>query len=193
MEAVGEDRFLVGFAVVVGVLVDEEHVVWFGVAGFPMRVAGHGGDPEAALVVEGELDGVGEVGEFFFGGEEVDFIAGGGGEGGEGLVAVEVFGGAVFFAGAVVRLDFGKGDGFGIGGGEVEGFALGGAPDRLVAVCAHLREFFELGRVVDGAEGFVAAAVNVDPIGDFVVFFPEPVFFEDGGFDFFVFFREKDT
>jgi hypothetical protein len=118
VEAVGEDRFLVGFAVVVGVLVDEEHVVWFGVAGFPMRVAGHGGDPEAALVVEGELDGVGEVGEFFFGGEEVDFVAGGGGEGSEGFVAVEIFGAAVFLARAVVGFNFGEGDGFGIGGGD---------------------------------------------------------------------------
>ena len=177
VELVGEDRFLVGFAVVVGVFEDEELVVGLGVAGFPMRVGGHGGDPEAALVIEGDLDGVGEVGEFLFGGEEVDFVAGGGGEGGEGFVAVEVFGGAVFRAGAVVGFDFGKGKGFGIGGGEVEGFALRGGPDRLVAGGAHLFEFFELGRVVDRAEGFVATTVDVDAVGDLVVFFPKPVFF----------------
>jgi len=179
VEAVGEDRFFVGFAIVVGVLVDEEHVVWFGVAGFPMGVGGHGGDPEAAFVIEGELDGIGEIGEFLFGSEEVDLVAGCGGEGGEGFVAVEVFGGAVLFARAVVGFDFGEGRGFGIGGGEVEGFPLGGGPDRLVTVRAHFLKFFKLGRVIDGPEGVVAAAVDVDAVGDFVVFLPEPVFFAD--------------
>ena len=177
---IGEDRFFVGFAVVVGVFEDEEFVVGFGVAGFPMRVGGHGGHPEAALIVEGDLDGVGEVGEFFFGGEKVDLVAGGGGEGSEGVVSVEVFGAAVFLAGAVVGFDFGKGSCFGIGGSEIEGFSLGGGPDRLVAGDTHLLEFFKLGGVVDGAEGFVASSVNVDAIGDLVVFLPDPVFLEDG-------------
>jgi len=80
VEVIGENGFLICFAVVVGVFEDKELVVWFGVAGFVVGVGGHGGDPEAALVVEGELDGIGEVGEFFFGSEEIDFVAGRGSE-----------------------------------------------------------------------------------------------------------------
>lgn len=179
MEIVGEDDFLVGFAVVVGVFVNEELVVGLGIAGFPMWVGGHGGDPKTALVVEGDLNGVGEVGEFFFGGEEVDLVAGSEGEGGEGVVAVKVFGATVLFAGAVVGFDLGERGGFGIGGGEVEGFSLSRGPDGAVAVGAHLLELFELGGIVFRAEGIVTAAVNVDAVGDFVVFFPEPVFFGD--------------
>jgi len=180
VELIGEDDFFVGFAVVVAVFVDEEHVVWLGVTGLPVRVAGHGGDPEAALVVEGELDGVGEFGEFFLGGEEVDLVAGSGAEGGEGFFSVKVFGGAVLFTGFVVGFDFGELLGSGIGGGKIEGFSLGGGPDGAVAVGAHLFEFFELGGVVFGSVGAMAFSVDVDAVGDLVVFFPEPVFFADG-------------
>jgi len=188
VEIFGEDNFLVCFAIVVGVFVNEELVVWLGIAGSPMGVGGHGGDPEAALVVEGDLDRVGEVGEFFFGGEEFDFVAGCEGEGGNGIVAIEVFSGAVFTGRTVVGFDLGEGDGFGIGSGEIEGLALGGGPDRLVANGAHLFKFFEFGWVVLGAEGIVAATVDVDSVGDLIVFFPDPVFFEDGGLDFLVVF-----
>ena len=63
VEVVGEDGFFVGATVRVGVFEDDEFVVWFPVAGFVVWVGRHGGDPEAAAVVEGHLDGVGEVGE----------------------------------------------------------------------------------------------------------------------------------
>ena len=76
MELVGEDGFFVGFAVVVGVLVDEEHIVWFWVAGLPMWVAGHGGDPEAALVIKGNLRWVREVGEFFLRSKKLHLVSG---------------------------------------------------------------------------------------------------------------------
>ena len=56
-----------------------------------------------------------------------------------------------------------------------------GGPDGLIANGAHFLEFFELGRVVDGAERTVATTVDVNAVGDLVVFFPDPVFFEDGG------------
>jgi len=51
----------------------------------------------------------------------------------------------------------------------------------MVTVGGELLELFEFGRVVDGAEGAVASAVDMDPVGDFVVFFPHPVFFANGG------------
>ena len=114
-------------------------------------------------------------------GLEFDFVAWCGGKGGDGFLAVEVFGGAVFIAGVIVGFDFGERFGSGIGCGEVEGFTLDRGPDRLVAYGAHLLELLELGRVVHGAEGLVAAAINVDSVGDFVVFLPHPVFFVDGG------------
>ena len=75
MEIAGEGRLFVGFAVVVRVFEDDEFVGGFGVADTVVRVAGHGGNPEAAFVIEGELHWVGEVGEFFFRREELHFIA----------------------------------------------------------------------------------------------------------------------
>ncbi len=105
------------------------------------------------------------------------------GEGGEGFGTVEVFGGAVLVAGPVVGFDFGERGGFGIGGSEIERFALGGGPDGLVAIGGHLLEFFKFGGIVFWAERIVAPAVDVDPVWDFVVFFPVPVFFADGVID----------
>lgn len=71
--------------------------------------------------------------------------------------------------------------GRGICGGEIEGFVGEGGPDGAVAVGGHLLEFLEFVRVVGGTERAVAAAVDVDAVGDFVVLVPEPVFFADGG------------
>lgn len=183
MKLVSEDDFFVCFTIVVGVLVDKKFVIGLGFAGFPVWIGGHGSDPEAVFIVEGDLDRVGQVGEFFFGGKEVNLISGSSGEGGEGVVAVEVFGGAVFVAGPVVGFNFWEVDGFGIGGSEIEGFTLGGGPDGLVAIGGHLLELFKLGWIVFWAERIVASAVDVDPVWDFVVFFPVPVFFADGVID----------
>ena len=84
-EAFDELVKLVGFAVAVGVLADEDVVVGF-FAGFDLGVADGAGDPEAAAFVPAHLDGFddaiglggeeidgealhdGERGEFFFGG-----------------------------------------------------------------------------------------------------------------------------
>ena len=96
MKLVSEDDFFVCFTIVVGVLVDKEFVIGFGFAGFPVWVGWHGGDPESAFIVEGDLDWVGQVGEFFFGSKEINVVSGSSSEGGKGVVAVEVFGGAVF-------------------------------------------------------------------------------------------------
>ena len=183
MKLISEHDFFVCFTIVVGVLVDKEFVIGFGFAGFPVWVGWHGGDPESAFIVEGDLDWVGQVGEFFFGGKEVDFVPRSGGEGSEGFGTVEVFGGAVFMGGAVVGFNFWEADGFGIGGSEVKGFALGGSPNGLVAIGGHLLEFFKFGGIVFWAERIVAPAVDVDPVWNFVVFFPVPVFFADGVID----------
>ena len=183
MKLVSEDDFFVCFTIVVGVLVDKKFVIGLGFAGFPVWIGGHGGDPESAFIVEGDLDWVGQVGEFFFGSKEINVVSGSSSEGGKGVVAVEVFGGAVLVAGPVVGFDLREVDGFGIGGSEIEGFSLGGGPDGLVAIGGHLLEFFKLGWIVFWAERIVAAAVDVDSVWDFVVFFPVPVFFADGVID----------
>ncbi|MFM8419067.1 MAG: hypothetical protein ACKOEQ_02945 [Verrucomicrobiota bacterium] len=52
MQLVGKDGLLVGAAVAVGVLEDEDLVVGPGFAGLVMGIGRGDGDPEAALVVE---------------------------------------------------------------------------------------------------------------------------------------------
>ena len=70
VEAVGEDRLLVGLAVAVGVLEDQDLVVHL-VAGLPVRVARPAGDPEPTPGVERHLHRLGQLGESLLGGEQV--------------------------------------------------------------------------------------------------------------------------
>ena len=62
---------------------------------------------------------------------------------------------------------------------EIEWFAVCRGPHGAVAVGGHLAEFFDFLRVVDGAEGRAAAAVNVDAVGDPVVVSPVPGLVDD--------------
>jgi len=65
-EVLGEGGALVGFAVGIGVLEDDEFVVGLvaGVdVGVDVGVGGGAGDPEAAAAVPAHLDGAGEFGE----------------------------------------------------------------------------------------------------------------------------------
>ena len=134
VQAAGEDGLLVGLPVAVRVLEDQDLVVGLGVAGAPLRVAGHGRDPEPAAVVEGQTDRIGEIGELLLGGEELDLVAGGHGEGLQGLVTRQVVGRTVLgVAGGIVGLHRRQRGRLGVGGGDVELRALGGGPDGAVA------------------------------------------------------------
>ena len=75
VQLVGENGLLVGLAVAIGVLEDQELVVGEGVTRAVVRVGRRRGDPEASLRVEGHLDRLLEVGELLFGGEERDLVA----------------------------------------------------------------------------------------------------------------------
>ena len=112
VEFVGEDGLLVGAAVVVCVLVNEDFIVRKRVAGAVGRVGGHGGDPQAAAVVEGKLHRVGEVGEFLFRGKQFHFVTFRHGQCFFRLIAVKVGLSAVFLAGSVVAGDGWQGMGF---------------------------------------------------------------------------------
>ena len=46
---------------------------------------------------------------------------------------------------------------------------------------SHLAGLADFVRVVVGAEGVVAATIDVHAVGDFEVVVPKPVFFGDGG------------
>ena len=189
VQLVGEDGFLVRLAVAIGVFINEDLVVRQRVAGAVVRVGGHGGDPEAALVVKGELHGIGEVGEFLLAGEELGFVALGQGEAFFGGLAVEVLGAAVFDAGLVVGGHLGQLVGAAVIHGEVLLFAGGDIVNELVTEGGHLAGLFDFVGVVLRAERIVALAVGVDAIQDVVVAVPEPVlllhgFVDEGGVGF---------
>ena len=75
VQAVRENGLLVGLSVMVGVFENEQLVIRLGVARFVVRVTGHGGNPKPPLVVEGELDRIGEIGKLFVGCKELDPVA----------------------------------------------------------------------------------------------------------------------
>ena len=155
MEAIGEHRLLVGFAVAIGVFEDQDLVI-DGHAREVLWVAGHRGDPEPALCVERHLHGIGKLGKLDLRGEEIHLVALldlhhrqrllGGGRGGE-------------------RLDVGL-DRRQIAGPRVVdrvGHRLpsGHVPDPAVADGRHRPELLELGREVHSAVGILPAAVDV--------------------------------
>ena len=74
IKAFDEGGELVGFSVLVGVFEDDDFI-WRGEAGNGVGEGGHGDDPEAATGIKGDLDGVAEFWELFFGSEEADFVA----------------------------------------------------------------------------------------------------------------------
>ncbi len=106
MQAIGKDRFLVGSSVAIGVLVNEDHVVGFGVAWFVVRVAGQGRNPQAALIVKTHLGRVAQVREILLGSKHRDFVAFGQRESLESFFfAFEVVRVAVLLAHAEVRFN----------------------------------------------------------------------------------------
>ena len=169
MKSVGEDRLFVSAAVVVGVFEDEKFVVGLGVARFVVRVAGHGGDPEAAFVVEGKLDWIGEVGKLFVGSEESDPVA---------LGDFNFLRGA--FGGKVSLFGFskiGKRRGLGVGFCDINEPGGGGGPNRLVTNMHHLGELGEFGGIVFRTVRTMAPAKDVHAVRDLVVVSPQPAFF----------------
>ena len=183
VEFISEDRFLIGAAIVVGVLIDEDFVIGECVAGAVVRVDWHGCDPEAAAVVEGHLHGVCEVRKLLFGGEHLDLVALWDGERLQSVVAVEVFLSAIFIAGSVVGFDLGEWGECAVSGGDVKLRAIGGCPDCAVADLGERAHFSNFRGIVFRAERFVAAAIDVDAIEHAVVVEPEPVLVLDGGED----------
>ena len=109
-------------------------------------------------------------------GEQFDLVAIGDLHRGERGVAVEILDRTVLAARAVVGFDLWQRVGFRVGGSEVKSLALERGPDRPVADRGHLFELLQFVRVVDRAEGAVAATEDVDAVGDLVVLVPQPVF-----------------
>lgn len=186
MQAVGEGGLLVGATIAIGVFEDDQFVVRRGVAGFPMRVAGHDGDPEAALVVEAELDGIFQVGELGLGSEQVHLVTLGHGEAGERLLDVFVLD-AAHFAFAVFGIEVGGHRGEGMSGAivhaEVGLLAGGEVVDELVAQGHHLAGLADFVGVILRAVGVVALAVAVDAVDEVVVVVPKPVLLLHRGVD----------
>ena len=120
--------------------------------------------PETASVVEGHLDGVGEVGKLPFGGEEFDPVSLRHGHGGQRLSTIFVLQGAVLAAGFVVGLDLWQGMSLRVSGLHVEGAPLEGRPDGLVADGGHFFEFLELVRIIGRTEGAVPSPEDVDSV-----------------------------
>ena len=184
VQAVGEYAALVGAAVAVGVLEDEELVVGRRVAGAVVRVGRRGGDPEAALAVEGHLHGLLQVGEHRLIGEEVHLEAGQELHLGDGLLTGEELGGiAVLVAGLVVGRDRRQGVRLRVIDGQVGATSGGDVLDERVAQGGHLADLADLVGVVLGAEGVVALAVGVDAVDDGVVGVPPVVLLLHGGVD----------
>ena len=75
VQTIHEDRLFVGFTIVVGVFQDDQFIIGFGIPRLVMRITGHGGYPKPAFVVKGHLHGVGQVGEFGFGGKKFNLVA----------------------------------------------------------------------------------------------------------------------
>ena len=74
MQAICEDRLLVGTSIAVRVFEDQNFVIDF-FAWQVHRIGSHCADPEAAFTVEGDLHGILEFGKLDFGSEQVDFEA----------------------------------------------------------------------------------------------------------------------
>ena len=71
VKVIGPGGAFVGFAILIGVLENDDFIAGF-LAGINMRVGDGGGDPKTAVFVPAHLDGAGHLGEIFFGGKAID-------------------------------------------------------------------------------------------------------------------------
>ena len=71
VKVIGPSRAFVGFAILIGVLENDNFIAGF-LAGINMRVGDGGGDPKTAMFIPAHLDGAGHLGEIFFGGKAID-------------------------------------------------------------------------------------------------------------------------
>ena len=179
----------VGDAVLIGIGKDEEAIV-HGFEGFPFGVSVPASGPEAAFGIDLELDGVRQVGEAGFIGEEIEFEAVGNFYFGDGVLAGEVVGVSFFLGIGAFAFSADIGDNLDgwrdIGIGEGEGLVGGGRPDFGVAVGGHDIEHFEfvledlgVGLAVDEFEAR-ATAPDVIAVGGAVAVMPVHVFIDDG-------------
>ena len=72
VKVIGPGGAFVGFAILIGVLENDDFITGF-LAGINMRVGDGGGDPKTAVFVPAHLDGAGHFGEVFLGGKAIDF------------------------------------------------------------------------------------------------------------------------
>ena len=179
VQLIGENGFLVRLPVAVGVLIDEDLVIRLRIAGTVVRVGGHHGNPEPALVVKGKLHRIGKVGEFLFGGEEFRLVSLGCGQRFLGVLTILVFGCAVLVARLIVRLHFGKRMGLRIRCGHIELRSAHDRPDLLIADIGHFTDLLLLVRIVCRAERVVAAPVDVHAVEHSVIVEPIPVLVGD--------------
>ena len=98
MQFVSKNNFFIGFAIVVGVLVNENFVVRQSISRLIGGIGGHGCNPQASSVIKRKLHGVSEIGKFFLGSEKLDFVAFGNGQRSFCVFTILVFGIAIFSA-----------------------------------------------------------------------------------------------
>ena len=55
MKIIGKNDLTVGLSVVVGIFENNQLVLWLGISDPVVRIAFHGGDPEAPFVIKGKL------------------------------------------------------------------------------------------------------------------------------------------
>ena len=184
VQAVGEHAPLVGAAVAVGVLEDEQLVVRSGIARAVVRVGRRRRDPEAALAVEGHLHGLLQVGEHRLVREEVHLEPRQELHLGDGFFAGEEFGRvAVLVAGLVVRGYGRQRVGLGVVDGQVLASSGGHVLDERVAQGGHLADLADFVRVVLRAERVVPLPVGVHAVDDGVVRVPPVILLLHGRVD----------
>ena len=176
VEVVCEDGLLIGFAVAVGVLEDDQLIVGQGIAGTVVWVGRGRGDPESTFAVERHLDGLFEVGEFLLRGEELDLVAGGHlhfGDGG--LTRQELGRVAVLHVRLEIRRYGRERERLAVVDRQVGPLPLGEAVDEFVAERGELARLRDLGRIVLRAKRVVALAMGVDAVDDRVIAVPEEI------------------
>ena len=149
-----------------------------------MRVGRRRSDPEATFAVEGHLNGLLEVWEFFLGCEQLHLVAGRYLHLSDRRFAGQELGRvAVLHVGLEVRRHGRERERLAIVDRQVRPFPLGEAVDEVVAQGGHLAGLGYFRRVVLGAEGVVALAMGMHAIDDRIVSVPEEVLGLDGGID----------
>ncbi len=170
MQAIGEYRLLVGPAVVVGILENDQLIVRPLVAGPVVRVGRNDRHPEASLVVEGHLHRIAQVRKFALRSEQIDLIAFRKGEFVEGLVDLEEIDLTV-----VVGYDLAEFPRRTVVHRLSGGAALSDVVDLPIAQLRHLTDFLDFLRIIHVAVRLVAASIYVNAIEDSVVIKPIPI------------------